>query len=290
MRLPGVQMSRRWVVLLAAVSLIAMGCKSVGEAAGADPGAPVAAPAPAPVAGFPSSMVALGDSLTAAFGSCLAPSSCPRNSWSTGNGTQVNSHYRRILKENPAIEDRAVNLAVPGATVSDLSDQADAAVKKPAEYITILIGANDACRGDMTAPGTFRTKLDAALATLRKGLPKSQLLLVGIPNVFRVWEIGHTNKLALAVWKTGICPNLLANATSLNDADVARRNAFRDRIGAYNAELKAACTGYGSRCRYDDVATFAFELTMLSASDFFHPNASGQNALAEQTYPGSFTW
>ena len=55
-----------------------------------------------PVSGFPSSMVALGDSLTAAYGSCFAPTSCPRNSWSTGDGTQVNSHYRRIARANPA--------------------------------------------------------------------------------------------------------------------------------------------------------------------------------------------
>jgi len=53
------------------------------------------------VDGFPSSMVALGDSITAAYGSCLAPTACPRNSWATGDGTQVNSHYRRILASNP---------------------------------------------------------------------------------------------------------------------------------------------------------------------------------------------
>ena len=279
-------MSQRWILLLAAVSLIALGCKGAGEPAGADPGGPP----PAPVDGFPSSMIALGDSITAAFGSCLSPTSCPRNSWSTGDGTQVNSHYRRILRANPAIKDREVNLAVPGARISDLNGQAEAAVKKPADYITILIGGNDACSGEMTAPNVFRAQLDGALEVLRKGFPKSQVLIVGIPNVFRVWEIGHTNKLALGVWKSGVCPNLLGNATSTAPADVARRNAFRDRISAYNHELAGACAGYGSRCRYDDVSTFAFEFTMLSAIDFFHPNASGQNALADQTYPDSFTW
>src|SRR5712671_2380264 len=113
MPLPRVRMSRRWVALLAAASLIALGCKSTAGAVGTDP----SAPPPVPVDGLPSSMVAMGDSITAGFGSCLAPASCPRNSWSTGDGTQVNSHYRRLLKVNPAIERREVNLAVPGAKV-----------------------------------------------------------------------------------------------------------------------------------------------------------------------------
>ena len=92
------------------------------------------------------------------------------------------------------------------------------------------------------------------------------------------------------MWKHGVCPNLLANATSTEPADVNRRNAFRDRVGAYNAQLSAACASYGPKCRYDDVSSFAFELTMLSSIDFFHPNAAGQNALADQTYPADFTW
>jgi len=108
--------------------------------------------------------------------------------------------------------------------------------------------------------------------------------------VFRVWELGHTNDFAVGVWKSGICPNLLANPTSTSAADTARRQAFADRIAAYNGQLRDACRQYGSRCKFDDISGFAFDLTMLSAIDFFHPNASGQNALADLTYPGSFTW
>jgi hypothetical protein len=123
---------------------------------------------------------------------------------------------------------------------------------------------------------------------LRSGVPKSQLLMVGIPNVYRVWEIGHTNKMALSVWRDRICPNLLANADSTAPADDARRQAFRDQIASYNAQIKNACADYGSRCRYNDIAGFAFEMNLLSAVDFFHPNAAGQSALADLTYPGTF--
>ena len=121
-------------------------------------------------------------------------------------------------------------------------------------------------------------------------MPRARVLLVSLPNVYRVWEIGHTNKVARAAWKSGICPNLLRNPTSTAAEDVNRRQAFRQRIEAYNGELRAACAAYGSRCRFDNIATFAFDLNMLSAIDFFHPNAAGQGALASQTYPGRFTW
>ena len=65
-------------------------------------------------------------------------------------------------------------------------------------------------------------------------MPEARVLLVSIPNIYRVWEIGHTNKVAVGVWKSGVCPNLLANPTSTAPADVARRQAFADRIAAYN--------------------------------------------------------
>jgi lysophospholipase L1-like esterase len=279
-------MSRRWILGLVALALLALACKTPASGGTSGHGEPP----PTPVKGFPSSMVALGDSVTAGYGSCFAPTACPRNSWSTGDGTQVYSHYRRILAKNPAIKNHQRNVASPGATVGALPGQAVSASNKVADYVTILIGANDACLGGMTPVSDFRSAVDEALATLKNAMPKARVLMVSIPNVYRVWELGHTNKVAVALWKTGICPNLLKNATSMASADIARRQAFRDRITAYNGQLKAACAVYGSRCRFDNIATFAFDLNMLSAIDFFHPNASGQSALARETYPSSFTW
>jgi len=281
----GSLMSRRWALLtLSLLALLALACESPGRGPDSDPDE-----AMPPVKGYPSSMVALGDSLTAAYGSCLAPTSCPRNSWATGGGTRVDSHYRRILKANPAIREHARNLARPGARVRDLPGQATAAAARKADYVTILVGGNDACRGEMTSVASFRAEFDAALASIRKDLPNARVLVVSIPDIYRVWELGHTNKVAVGVWKSGICPNLLSNPTSTATADVARRTAFRSRITAYNGQIRAACAEYGHRCRYDNVANLAFTFTMLSAIDFFHPNAAGQEALADQTYPGSFT-
>jgi hypothetical protein len=248
-------MPRRTALAVALIALIGLACKA--EGGGSDPNEP----APSPVRGFPSSMVALGDSLTSGYGSCLAPVSCPRNSWSTGDGSRVRSHYRRILSENPAIRGHVRNLS-----------------------------SDDACRGDMTPVDEFRDRVDTALATLKEAMPRARVLVVSLPNVYRVWELGHTHKPALVAWRSGICPNLLRNPTSTADEDVNRREAFRNRINAYNGALRAACSAYGSRCRFDNIASFAFDLNMLSGIDFFHPNSSGQAALAQQTYPGRFTW
>jgi lysophospholipase L1-like esterase len=276
-------MPRRTVVAIVLLALVGLACKAEG-------GGGSGGPRPTPARGFPSSMVALGDSLTSGYGSCLAPVSCPRNSWSTGDGSRVRSHYRRIVAENPAMRGNARNVSQAGVSIGALPGQATTAARKRADYVTILIGANDACRGEMTPAAEFRDRLDTALATLKRTMPRARILVVGLPNVYRVWEIGHTHKAALVAWRSGICPNLLRNPTSTAEADVNRRQAFRDRIGDYNRELRSACSAYGTRCRFDNIASFAFDLNMLSAIDFFHPNSSGQAALAQETYPGRFTW
>jgi lysophospholipase L1-like esterase len=278
-----VHMARRfrpWLMGLTLLALLAIACKQPVSEEGPGTGEPP----PPSVDGIPSSMVALGDSITAAYGSCLAPTACPRNSWATGDGTQVISHYRRIVAINPAMKGHGTNLAKPGASSADLPGQAAAAVAVPVGYVTVLVGANDACKGEMTPAGTFRARVGEALATIVNGMPDAQVLVVSIPDVYRVWEIGHTNRVALATWRSGACPNLLSNPESFEPADVARRQTFANQIAAYNAELGGACADAGPRCRYVDVSGFAFELTMLSAIDFFHPNASGQQALADATY------
>ena len=92
-------------------------------------------------------MAALGDSITAGLGSCVSFVACSRNSWSTGTGSKVESHYQRILEKNPKIKGNADNFAQPGAEADALAEQADLAVEAKAQYVTILIGANGACAG-----------------------------------------------------------------------------------------------------------------------------------------------
>ncbi|OLE21725.1 MAG: GDSL family lipase [Actinobacteria bacterium 13_1_20CM_3_71_11] len=286
-------MNRRIAALLAAlVALVALACKG-GSDAGANQGGDT--PTGKPRTDLPSSMVALGDSITAGFGSCLALTSCPRNSWATGDGTLVNSHYKRIRAGNPAIKGKAHNLSTAGAMVTDLPGQAAAAVGFQPEYVAILIGANDACRpgiDQMTSKAEFAAQFSAALTTLRKGLPKARVLVVSIPDVYHVWELAHTRRSAQEVWALGVCQALLANPASTAAADNARRQKFRERVDQYDAAMAGACKDYGPRCRWDGGAAHgvAFTIDKLNTLDFFHPNSEGQTALASVTYPGSFTW
>jgi lysophospholipase L1-like esterase len=241
-------------------------------------------------------MAALGDSLTSGFGSCLTLAVCARNSWSTGGGTQVDSHYLRIRAGNRAIAGHHRNFAVPGARASGLAGQAATAVReKKVEYVTVLIGANDACRrklAEMTPVTTFRRQVDAALATLKKGLPRARVLVASIPDLYRLWQIGHTNRNAVRAWSVGICPSLLADPTSTDEADADRRKAVRDRIDDYDRALAAACRAYGRHCRYDGGAVHRvrFDLSLVNHLDYFHPSVAGQNKLASVTYPRRFTW
>ena len=277
-----------FVVGALAVTVIMSGCKDPGSIQ-PSPGSSLTSANPR----YPSSMAALGDSITLGFGSCLVPTACPRNSWATGNGTLVNSHYKRILAANPAIRGNTHNFAATKATAADLTGQATAAVTAKVEYVTILIGANDACHGtidSMTSVTAFRSKIDETLSTLAKGLPKARVLVVSLPDIYHLWEIAHTNRAAVKVWSTGICPALLTNPTSTAPVDVTRRAAFRARIDAYDSQLAAACTAHRAQCRYDNgaVHSTAFTLNMIDVVDFFHPNVSGQDAVAKASYPDRF--
>ncbi|MFI7428947.1 GDSL-type esterase/lipase family protein [Micromonospora sp. NPDC049836] len=273
-------MSRRGVTALACLAaLVALACDGAGS------GSP--RPSGSPPPGTAAVLTALGDSITTGFGSCLVLMSCERNSWSTGTGLRVESHYRRLRERNPAL--RGYNRAAPGARAAALAGQARTAVRDRADYVTVLIGANDACRGGidaMTPVGAFRDQVDAGLRVLRTGRPRARVLVVSVPDLYRLWQVGHTDRRAVRAWSRGVCPALLADATSTAPAAAARRARFRERIDAYNGQLRAACRAYGSRCRWDGGAAHRarFGLDQVNSLDWFHPNASGQDRLADVTW------
>jgi lysophospholipase L1-like esterase len=268
-------MSVRAVVLsvLAAVALVC---------------APAAAPAPAP----PSSIASIGDSITRAFDVCCWYGDHPAQSWSTGGMPfdGVSSHYERLLGLSSGIAGHNYNDARTGARMRDAQGQAQAAVGQHARYVTILMGANDACtssRATMTSVADFRAQFAAAMSTLVAGLPSGSHVFVGsIPNVYRLWQLFRGNAAAQLVWfGAQICQSML----SLSNAE-ADRQAVLARIVAFNGVLADVCGQYAAFCRYDGDAVFDYSFTsgQVSKLDYFHPSISGQAALASITWARSW--
>jgi lysophospholipase L1-like esterase len=276
-------MSRRLLPLAVAATL---------TAAALLPTAPAAAAAGSP----PSSIAVIGDSISRGFNACGWYSDCVAQSWSTGDSASVNSHYLRIRAKNSAISGKNYNVAKTGAKSDALPGQAQAAVAQRAAYVTILIGANDACtstEAGMTAVATFRSRIDSALGTISAGVPGAQILIVSIPDLKRLWSVGKDNASARSAWSLfGICQSMLANPTSTAAADVARRDRVRQRVIEYNAQFAAACASYGASCVYDGNAAFnyPFALNQINTWDYFHPNQTGQQVLAQISYQSGFGW
>jgi lysophospholipase L1-like esterase len=255
--------------------------------------APAAAESAEPLA-VPASMASLGDSITRGFNACGWFFDCTSRSWSTGANDGVTSHYERLQGIDPTMSSRS-NLARSGAKVNELPAQAQAAVDRAAGYVTVLIGANDACTSSedtMTSVADFQVSVTAALDILAASPTPPAVLVASIPDVHRLWEVGKDSSSARTAWSTyQICQSMLANPTSTADADVERRARVRQRVADYNGVLAATCAQHDF-CTDDGQAVFAypFERSHLSTWDYFHPNSSGQNVLAEVTWAAGFEW
>lgn len=239
---------------------------------------------------YPNSMAALGDSITRAFDVCCWYGDHPGQSWSTGGSSWggVTSHYERLVVRHPKLAGHNYNDAVSGAKARDLPAQATKAVSQGAQYVTILMGANDLCTSSatsMTSVADFTASVRSALATLSQGLPNARIFVSSIPDIYQLWSVLHTNLFAEAVWSTfGICQSMLA--TSNSEAD---RQLVVSREEAFNNALADACLAI-ARCRWDGGATYNYKFSagQVSALDYFHPSLSGQAALATVTWNASW--
>ena len=243
---------------------------------------------------YPDSMAATGDSITRAFNSGAIPwTDAPWNSWSTGSSRYVWSHYRRILAGNPSIFLRNFNDARSGAKMAELSRQVGLVNLQHVDYVTILMGANDACASSeaaMTPVANFQAQYEEALAQLADGSPRVYIYVVSIPDVYRLWALFHDNPSARFAWRlTGFCKSMLANPGSTAPADGARRQRVRQRIVDYNAILADGCALY-VRCHFDGNAVFdyAFQAKDVSKVDYFHPSREGQRVLAAVTWEAGY--
>ncbi len=250
----------------------------------------LAAPAGAAAPPLPNSMAALGDSITRAFDVCCYYGDHPSNSWATGGSwfDSIQSHYERLRAIDPGIGGHQFNDAVTGAKMSDGPRQALQAVSQGAQYVTVLLGANDLCTSSvsgMTSPATFQQQFEATMATLDPDRRGIRVFVSSIPDVVQLWNVLHTNGTARLVWSLAkICQSVLASSNG--DAE---RQAVADRERQLNGVLGEVCSRYAN-CRFDQLATFNFQFSAgdVSVLDYFHPDLDGQRKLAESTWAASW--
>ncbi|HEV7933499.1 MAG TPA: GDSL-type esterase/lipase family protein [Actinomadura sp.] len=246
---------------------------------------------PVAAAALPRRMAALGDSITRGFNACGWYVDCTSRSWASGSEAGVRSHYLRLRAHNRSLV--VYNNAVRGARADSLEGQARSAVGQRADYVTVLIGANDACTSSertMTPVGAFENRFRAAINILHQGLPHALVYVSSIPDVKRLWEVGRHDAATRFSWTLfGVCRSMLFKPDSMAAADAARRDRVRRRIIGFNQVLAAVCAE-NPRCRFDGNAVFSypFGLSQVSRWDHFHPNANGQAVLARLTYRSGF--
>src|SRR5215203_4635148 len=205
---------------------------------------------------LPNSIAGIGDSITRAADVCCWYGDHPGQSWSTGSTSYdgISSHYERLKGVNLAIAGQEYNDAVSGAKMTDAPGQAAQAVSQHAQYVTVLMGANDLCTSSpdtMTPTSSFEADFKSTMATLMAQDPKPYVFVASIPNIYRLWQVLHDNSLARLVWATAhICQSMLG-ATRTK----AERQLVVDREAAFNDILAKVCAEY-ARCLWDGGAVY----------------------------------
>ncbi len=143
----------------------------------------------------------------------------------------------------------------------------------------------------MTSVEEYTAAFGAALDALVGVLPETRILVLSVPDLARLWEVGRDRPDVRRVWgSTGVCRSMLADPTDRSPAAQDRRDRVRARVQAYNAAMQAACDRHAPHCRYDGNAVFdhRFGLGDLSTVDYFHPSRRGQATLAQVAWDAGY--
>lgn len=262
-------------------------------------------PAGAAVAATPTlAVLSLGDSLTQAYGTCGQFADCPRNNWSTGTSTSVNSFASRLRTANPGTTVMTANFAQTGDLIAGVPSRIDAAVAagvRP-DVVTLLIGGNDLCAAKnpvapdgytMTTTAAFEKGASAAITKIRSTWPSAKIVLSSMPDVAGEWAVVKGGVGSL-VWASGnLCRTTrgvsATGARLSTTAAAASATAARARTTQYNSALQKACTAAGALCDWDGGALTATPVTkaLIGTTDYFHPSVAGQAKIASVQWAAS---
>lgn len=204
-------------------------------------------------------------------------------SWATGESPEVDSIYRRLLADHPALEGNNVNLAVNGAKVDGLEGQLDRLleVKPTPDVVLVQILDND-MRCDGTDPanyGPFGKTLTRVLDRLVEEIPDVQVFFVSPwanADLWTDWVAGHADKRRR---NSGTGPCAVFDARGRRRPEGVRSQ--QEIIDSYRAEISAACSKHPG-CFTDDGAELSFVPTDADvASDLSHLSVAGHHKYAE---------
>jgi lysophospholipase L1-like esterase len=354
---------RRWralaAVTAAAAGIAGLGIVEVAEAAPrqeAPPSTSAAAPTPTPARpGKPTKIAAIGDSITQATGTGALAQENPKNSWATG--WEVDSYAARLGIPTS----NRFNYSTNGDRMSDFAPQvtngksggSGDVAPMPADTGLVLVefGGNDLCRDDvsqMTTTTNYRAQLRGGLQAVAAKAPDALVLVMSVPDIYNLWYIRGAKQDAVyhpepeSNQATGIngarfywdgltdlgvkfpCQSLLADPTSYDSPDRARRQAVRQRTKEYNLIIADECSKV-LRCRTD--LSMLFNLTSNRTSpdgpltphaqwrftdqdisrnttsgcpipgllgggcgDHFHPSKQGQGKIAQTAWDYGYQW
>lgn len=192
------------------------------------------------------------------------------------------------------------NVAVIGAKAADLAGQVEAIKRKNLKgevYATLMIGANDFVSGTTTA--NFSAAVKDALTDLLAAVPgKITVALIAIPSVPTVFEVAPAASTCAKVPQTPLSPAqdvkceqirkpFLGDVSSSEAAAdaAARLKTMNDAIEKIAGETKRD----GARIVFvGEVASKTFVTKEILAGDGFHPNAKGQEKLADVVWTKVF--
>ena len=227
--------------------------------------------------GPPTSIAAIGDSITT--GACPDPTCAdrPENSWSTGRNPAVRSHFLRLRAiRKGTVQIKKFNLASSGsATMADFAFQATEAVRDRAAYATVELGENDLCSG--TKPDVFRAELERGLKVLSRGRVPVKVLLLSIENEAAHWRALRHDPKAASALRAGATLDCGLGYTATSSL----LSKVETRARLLNGILAAVCSEHPD-CLYDRGTYFRLPLKTsdYSPADYQHLSIEGQRALA----------
>ena len=178
-----------------------------------------------------------------------------------------------------------VNAALVGGVVAEALSLGVVVIEAPPLLVPGLLGGNSACAPpveELPPAAESEAGLTALFGRLNAEAPGATILVLSIPDLHHLWEIGRANAQAVQAWNSSpSCSNLLGAADDDSAEAEARRDAVAARVDEFNAAIVRACSA-AQQCIDDGGAVFAYDFSgeEISGIDFFHPSIAGQRAIA----------